>query len=56
MIEITISEDALVDLHDGFDFYEKQEAGLGDYFASQLRADIDGLKITAAQIFFCKSG
>jgi len=47
MIKITISEDALVDLHDGFDFYEEQEVGLGDYFSSQLRADIDGLKITA---------
>ena len=47
MITITISEDAFIDLHDGFDFYENQEAGLGDYFASQLRADIDGLKITA---------
>ncbi len=47
MITIAISEDALIDLHEGFDFYEGQEAGLGDYFASQLRADIDGLKITA---------
>lgn len=47
MIRITISEDADVDLHDGFDFYEEQEPGLGDYFSSQLRADIDGLKITA---------
>jgi len=28
-------------------FYEEQEPGLGDYFSSQLRADIDGLKITA---------
>lgn len=47
MIKITISEDAFSDLHDGFDFYEEQEDGLGDYFSSQLRADIDGLKITA---------
>ena len=28
-------------------FYEEQEPGSGDYFSSQLRADIDGLKITA---------
>jgi plasmid stabilization system protein ParE len=47
MIKITISEDAFNDLHDGFDFYEDQEVGLGDYFSSQIRADIDGLKITA---------
>ena len=47
MIKITISEDAFADLHDGFDFYEHQESGLGDYFSSQIRADIDGLKITA---------
>ena len=47
MIKITISEDAFIDLHDGFDFYEGQEIGLGDYFSSQIRADIDSLKITA---------
>lgn len=47
MIRIRISEDALKDLHDAFDFYENQEPGLGDYFASQLRTDIDGLETTA---------
>jgi plasmid stabilization system protein ParE len=47
MIQIRISGDALDDLNDGFWFYEAQEFGLGDYFLSQLRADIDGLKITA---------
>lgn len=47
MINITISEDALADINEGFSFYEEQEFGLGDYFASQLKADIDGLKITA---------
>lgn len=47
MIEIQISEDALRDLDDGFWFYENQEEGLGDYFATHLRADIEGLKITA---------
>ena len=40
MIQIRISEDALRDLNEGFLFYEVQEAGLGDYFVSQLRADI----------------
>ena len=47
MIHIRISGDALDDLNEGFWFYEAQETGLGDYFLSQLRADIDGLKITA---------
>lgn len=47
MIRIRISGDALEDLNDGFWFYEAQEPGLGDYFASQLRADIEGLKVTA---------
>jgi len=47
MILVRISSDALDDLNDGFRFYEAQEPGLGDYFLSQLRADIDGLVITA---------
>lgn len=45
MIEIKISEDALQDLNDGFLFYEAQESGLGDYFTTCLRADIEGLRI-----------
>ena len=47
MIRIQISGDALDDLNEGFGFYEAQDPGLGDYFLSQLRADIDGLKVTA---------
>ena len=47
MIQVRISSDALDDLEDGFRFYELHESGLGDYFLSQLRADIDGLKITS---------
>ncbi len=47
MIRVEISGDALDDLNAGFRFYEAQESGLGDYFLSQLRADVDGLKITA---------
>lgn len=46
MIRIRISEDALCDLEDGFRFYEAQEAGLGDYFISCLRADIERLRIS----------
>ena len=53
MIAIRISEDALRDLDDGFAFYEVQEAGLGDYFASYLRADIESLRIFGAFIGWC---
>ena len=47
MIRIQISEDALKDLNEGFLFYEFQDPGLGDYFVTQLRADIERLKLTA---------
>ena len=47
MIRIRISDDALEDLASGFWFYESQEAGLGDYFSSQLKADIQRLQVTA---------
>jgi hypothetical protein len=47
MTRVRISEDALQDLNDGFLFYEAQETGLGDYFAACLRADIEGLKVSA---------
>lgn len=48
MRKILISEDAFEDLNDGFLFYETQEFGLGDYFTSCLRADIESLKFTSA--------
>jgi hypothetical protein len=47
MKRVQISEDAFGDLNEGFLFYESQEPGLGDYFSSCLRADIEGLKLTA---------
>ena len=47
MIRIRISDEALADLDEGFWFYEAQDEGLGDYFSSQLMADIDGLRVTA---------
>lgn len=46
MIPVQISEDAHQDLNEGFLFYEAQEAGLGDYFITCLRADIDRLKVS----------
>jgi len=47
MISIRISEDAIRDLDDGFAFYEAQDPGLGDYFATCLRADIESLRVFA---------
>ena len=44
---IHISEDALDDLNEGFLFYDAQASGLGDYFTSCLRADIEGLRFSA---------
>lgn len=47
MTRVRISDDALADLNDGHWFYEAQEPGLGDYFTSCLRADIEALKVSA---------
>jgi hypothetical protein len=47
MTKVRISDDALADLNDGHWFYETQEPGLGDYFESCLRADIEALKVSA---------
>ena len=44
---VQISEDALEDLNHGYLFYEAQESDLGEYFAACLRADIEGLRISA---------
>ncbi|MBX9743115.1 MAG: hypothetical protein K2W99_06225 [Chthoniobacterales bacterium] len=35
------------DLYDGYDFYESQRVGLGDYFLKSLRSDILALGIRA---------
>lgn len=45
MNRILISEEALQDLNEGFLFYEAQQIGLGDYFVSSLRSDIERLRI-----------
>lgn len=46
-MKIQILDLAKTDLIEGHRFYEKQEAGLGDYFLRNLFADIDHLQITA---------
>ena len=40
---VGISSDAESDIAEGFQFYEEQERGLGDYFRGCIRADIDSL-------------
>ena len=50
MKRIKISSDALADLNEGFGFYEVQSEGLGDYFISSLKSDIEELKILAVFI------
>jgi len=42
-MNVVILPSARDDLADGFEFYERQEAGLGDYFLDSLFADIDAL-------------
>jgi hypothetical protein len=44
---IRIIASARRDLEEGFQFYESQEIGLGDYFLSSVRADIESLKVTS---------
>ena len=44
---IRIAASARRDLDEGYDFYESQQIGLGDYFLSSVKADIESLKFTA---------
>lgn len=46
-MKIQILEDAQRDLIEGSNFYEAQEAGLGDYFLDSLFSDIDSLQLYA---------
>lgn len=45
-MRIRILASARRDLDEGHAFYESQEEGLGDYFVSSVRADIEGLRIS----------
>ncbi len=53
-MKIRLLDAAVQDLIEGFDFYEKQESGLGTYFIDTLFSDIDSLLIYAGihQTFF----
>ena len=42
-MKLKILSSALDDLRAGWEFYERQQAGLGDYFQDSLFSDIDSL-------------
>jgi hypothetical protein len=46
-VRIQILDEAEADLQDAREFYERQERGVGDYFAVALAADIDSLILFA---------
>ena len=46
-MKIQILDEAQQDLADGFQFYEGQSEGLGDYFLDSLFTDIDSLQVYA---------
>jgi len=46
-VKIQVLDEAEDDLQDGREFYDRQEPGVGDYFAAALAADIDSLILFA---------
>jgi hypothetical protein len=46
-MKIVVLPSARDDLSDGFDFYERQREGLGDYFLESLSSGIDSLQLYA---------
>jgi hypothetical protein len=55
-MKIAIFPSAYSDLVDGYDFYERQVEGLGDYFQETLLSDIDSLRLYAGihlKVFGC---
>jgi plasmid stabilization system protein ParE len=46
-MKIRILLNALEDLRDGYEFYEKQAEGIGAYFMDSLFSDIDSLILNA---------
>ncbi|MST93980.1 MAG: type II toxin-antitoxin system RelE/ParE family toxin [Pedosphaera sp.] len=46
-MKIAILPSARDDLADGFDFYERQREGLGNYFQESLFSDLDSLQLYA---------
>jgi plasmid stabilization system protein ParE len=46
-MQVRIARSAEADLLEGFVFYERQQAGIGEYFLDSLFADIDALALYA---------
>ena len=46
-MRIQVLDEAEDDLQDGREFYDRQEPGVGDYFAAALVADLDSLVLFA---------
>jgi plasmid stabilization system protein ParE len=46
-MQVRITRAAETDLLEGYAFYERQQAGIGDYFLDSLFADIDALALFA---------
>ena len=46
-MRVKIARSAETDLLEGYAFYERQQAGVGDYFLDSLFADIDALTLFA---------
>ena len=47
MKKVILLEEAVLDLEAAFDFYEKQEAGAGDYFTTNLLLNLEKLSTTS---------
>jgi plasmid stabilization system protein ParE len=43
--KVTVLDPARADAADGWDFYERQEAGVGNYFITRMEAAIDSLTV-----------
>ena len=48
MAHVRIARSAEADLLEGYVFYDRQQAGVGDYFLDSLYADIDALALYAS--------
>ena len=46
-MKIELLDEAEMDLLNGFEFYERQGSGLGQYFLDALFSDIDSLRLYA---------
>ena len=52
-MQIKILQAAKEDLHEGFEFYEAQKRGVGQYFLTQIFSDIESLQSFAGVHIVC---